>query len=328
MLVWIGTFTSYLGLDVLQTSINGDIGIYSITLASGCKLFSSFLGPVIMHKVTPKWTVLLSCTCMMSFTIANFYPVWYTLLPAGVLVGLTQGPMWISHGVYVTVMGVEYARLTNTSKDRVLNRISGFAASAIPVAIATGNFLSSVVLKNVHFDDENGFLFDTMNYTKTDHYNFSVVSNSPIVFSSNADSEIIHTSPTYDTVDTCGPHFCPDTNTGLNQTDTGNNKLPNKKAFYIFLGILTCFNIAAMLVAMFGLDNLDKDQYHLKKKESKYMFLKPKTDIECCISIVMQSYLYFQTKVRYINPEPVTPVIQIFALGHIYYCTFVNTLCR
>lgn len=86
-LVFMGNWCTYHVLELLQSSINGDIGIYSITLGYICKTVSSLLGVKIVDKITPKWTLVMSSVCITIYTAANFWPKWYVMFPAGALVG-------------------------------------------------------------------------------------------------------------------------------------------------------------------------------------------------------------------------------------------------
>ena len=86
-LIFFANFTAYMSIQLLQTSVNGNIGVYSMTLFGLCKLFSSFFGPFIVNLLTPKWTLFCSSFCILIYVVANLFPRWYILMPCGGLMG-------------------------------------------------------------------------------------------------------------------------------------------------------------------------------------------------------------------------------------------------
>jgi fucose permease len=87
---------AYYPLEALQSSINKEVGLYSMVVGFGARMVTSFLGPAIVYRLTPKWTICVTNVCVLAFVFANFYPTYYTLMPAAILVGMTMGPFWIS----------------------------------------------------------------------------------------------------------------------------------------------------------------------------------------------------------------------------------------
>lgn len=43
--------------------------------------------------------------CYMPYIASQFYPRFYTLVPAGILVGIAAAPMWASKATYLTQLG-------------------------------------------------------------------------------------------------------------------------------------------------------------------------------------------------------------------------------
>ena len=254
-----GIFTAYTALEILQSTINKDIGINSIVMLYTTKMVTSFLGPLIVSKVTPKWTIFLSCLCCSSYVLANFYPKWYVLLPAGALVGLATGPFWISVNLYVTVLGCQYADITGATKATVLSRWNSLVMLTMPISMISGNFLSSTILRNVHFsnsvekpnDLENTTdILDTYSYTSTSvKYEITSV---PFEETSSENGSI-------SLEDFCGPNFCPWMVTEASGTNIKNFERPEEGAMYLLTGVLGLFNLFAVLLTLFGLKNLKED---------------------------------------------------------------------
>lgn len=62
----------------------------------------------------------------MPYIASQFYPRFYTLVPAGILVGLGAAPMWASKATYLTQLGQVYAKLTDQSVEAIIVRFFGF----------------------------------------------------------------------------------------------------------------------------------------------------------------------------------------------------------
>ena len=83
-------FTSFLSLQNLQSSLNQEenLGLMSlIIIYSSLILSCMFIPPAMIGQLGCKWTLVISMTCFSAFTAANYYPRWYTLGFASVLLG-------------------------------------------------------------------------------------------------------------------------------------------------------------------------------------------------------------------------------------------------
>ena len=147
--VWFFIFSPYMALEVLQSSLNpqAGLGVTAISILYTTKIVSSFFGPLIIHKLTAKWTLVIGWVCHTLFVAANYYPSWWTLVTAGVLVGATVGPIWICNGVYITTMASEMAELSGKQNEAVLSKFYGIFGLVPPLTAIFGNFLSSFILK-------------------------------------------------------------------------------------------------------------------------------------------------------------------------------------
>lgn len=68
----------------------------------------------------------------------------YTLVPAGILVGLGAAPMWASKATYLTQVGQVYAKITDQPIDAIIVRFFGFFFLAWQTAELWGNLISSL----------------------------------------------------------------------------------------------------------------------------------------------------------------------------------------
>lgn len=85
-----------------------------------------FLPTLIIRKLTVKWALFFSMMCYAPYIAAQFHPRFYTLVPAGILVGLGAAPMWAAKATYLTQLGQVYAKLTDQAVEAIIVRFFGF----------------------------------------------------------------------------------------------------------------------------------------------------------------------------------------------------------
>ena len=96
-------FTAFQSLQNLQSSLNQEKGL---GLASLCVIYAAlilscmFAPPFLIGRLGCKWTLVLSMTGYVLYTLANYYATWYTLMPASVIIG-----RWLDLSGAVTPLG-------------------------------------------------------------------------------------------------------------------------------------------------------------------------------------------------------------------------------
>ncbi|XP_055586539.1 UNC93-like protein [Uranotaenia lowii] len=210
-------FTAFQGTANLQSSINAKDGLGTISLATiyaALVVSCIFLPTLIIRKLTVKWTLCVSMLCYAPYIGAQFYPTFYTLIPAGVLVGLGAAPMWASKATYLTQLGQVYAKLTEQSVEAIIVRFFGFFFLAWQTAELWGNLISSLVLSS----------------------------------GAHGGGAIVHDdNDTINQYDTCGANFCP-----VATTDNANLARPPDSEIYEISSIyLACIVAAVVIIALF-----------------------------------------------------------------------------
>ncbi|XP_070571798.1 protein unc-93 homolog A-like [Ptychodera flava] len=150
-LTFLFLFTAFQALSNLQSSINCDegLGLASLSTIYACLIVSSlFLPPIVIRYVGTKWTMAVSMVCYVLYTAANYYPQWYTLIPASALVGFAGAPLWTSKGTYLTTSSIRYAGLSGENSDVVVNRFFGLFFMFFQSSQIWGNLMSSIVLSS------------------------------------------------------------------------------------------------------------------------------------------------------------------------------------
>jgi len=144
-------FTAFQGTANLQSSINAKDGLGTVSLSA---IYASlvvsciFVPTYAIRRLTVKWALCISMLCYAPYIAAQFYPRFYTLVPAGILVGLGAAPMWASKATYLTSLGQVYAKLTDQAVEAIIVRFFGFFFLAWQTAELWGNLISSLVLSS------------------------------------------------------------------------------------------------------------------------------------------------------------------------------------
>ncbi|CAH1179496.1 unnamed protein product [Phaedon cochleariae] len=146
-------FTAFQGTANLQSSINATDGLGTVSLSAvyaALVVSCIFVPTFLIKKLTVKWTLCFSLLAYAPYIGAQFYPRFYTLVPAGILVGIGAAPMWASKATYLTQVAGVYAKLTDQAVDGIIVRFFGFFFLAWQTAELWGNLISSLVLTNPH----------------------------------------------------------------------------------------------------------------------------------------------------------------------------------
>ncbi|KAK9499843.1 hypothetical protein O3M35_002804 [Rhynocoris fuscipes] len=140
-------FTAFQGTANLQSSINAKEGLGTVSLSSiyaALVVSCIFVPTFLIKRLTVKWTLCFSMLCYAPYIGAQFYPKFYTLVPAGVILGLGAAPMWAAKATYLTQAGAVYAKLTDQPVDGIVVRFFGFFFLAWQTAELWGNLISSL----------------------------------------------------------------------------------------------------------------------------------------------------------------------------------------
>lgn len=148
-------FTAFNSMATLQSSLNKDDGLGTASLATiyGALIVSCmFLPSLLIKKFTTKWTMVVCMLCYSAYIAAQFKPLYYTLIPTAIILGLGGAPMWSSKCKYLTQVGTRYAEITGQETEHVIVRFFGIFFLLFQSASVWGNIISSEVLgagKNV-----------------------------------------------------------------------------------------------------------------------------------------------------------------------------------
>jgi len=122
-------FTAFSSLSNLQSSLNKEegLGVGGLSVIYGALVVSCLFVPAPMiARLGCKWSIPIAMACYVLYMVANFYAVWWTIVPAAIILGFGAAPLWSAKCTYLTQTGVWYAQLTNQTPDDIINRFFGF----------------------------------------------------------------------------------------------------------------------------------------------------------------------------------------------------------
>jgi len=149
-------FTAYNAVQNLESSINSNMGTASVTVVyASLSLSSLFLPTIVVRKIGPKWTMVISLAFYSTYIIANFYPSWYTLIPTAAMLGAAGATLWTAQAIYVTDLSKKHARRIGDTASNVISKFFGFFWMAFQTGGIWGNLLTYYILQT-HDPSEEG----------------------------------------------------------------------------------------------------------------------------------------------------------------------------
>ncbi|KAM4633250.1 protein unc-93 homolog A [Polymixia lowei] len=147
---FLSLFTAYGGLQSLQSSLNAEegMGVASLSVIYASIIISSmFLPPIMIKNLGCKWTIVASMACYVSYSIGNFQPGWYTLIPTSVILGLGGSPLWSAKCTYLTISGNLQAAKEGKRGADVINQYFGIFFFIFQSSAVWGNLMSSLIFQ-------------------------------------------------------------------------------------------------------------------------------------------------------------------------------------
>ena len=80
------------------------------------------------------------------FALANLWPEFYTLIPAGFISGVCGSTLWTAHAQYTTLLARELSLATGKASEEMVNNLFGIFFAIFQVNQIFGNIISSTVI--------------------------------------------------------------------------------------------------------------------------------------------------------------------------------------
>ena len=152
-------YTAATPTEMLQSSLNSEasLGIATLSTIASMNFFNS-LSTKFIQTFTAKRTLLFGCTMHVIYITSNLYPRWWTILPAGCLMGFGGSLHWVASGHYVTMVTKIYADATDGDYNHLTSLFQGIFYVGYALGGTTGGIIASLVL-------QSGTHFKTANFT-------------------------------------------------------------------------------------------------------------------------------------------------------------------
>lgn len=141
-------FAAFLGLQGLQSSLNEEIGTISLSVLYAFSFLVGFVTISMVRLLSTKYTLLFGYICYTIYTVANFYPRSYTLIPSSVLNGIAFTPIWAAISTHLGVSALKYVTDPSIKEnfDVLITKFNGLLFLSFHVASILSNLVSSLVL--------------------------------------------------------------------------------------------------------------------------------------------------------------------------------------
>lgn len=244
-------FTAFLSLRNLQSSLNakGGLGLYALSATYACFFIGCICATTIVQRLGPKRAIVLGTIGPFLYVLANFYPLFYTLIPAAGCAGFCQGVIWTAHATYIANIAASYTVLTNEKIQDVLSRFNGIFFVFYQSCQIVGGLVSSIILKSpdeplVYGFYPNGTMWDQTLWNQS-MWNQTMFGNETLPYFPYGNMTLVRD------YSHCGKAYCPLTS-GLKAAAPVERTL-----VYILVGIFTASALSGILVLTFWLDRLE-----------------------------------------------------------------------
>ena len=146
--MYVVLFSAFIGLQNLQSSINsaGGLGLVTLSLLYSSLIISGFFTPGFLKLFGTKYSLLFGCICHFIYTLTNYYPSWYTLVPASILIGFAFGPTWSAACTHLLKVAVIAAPSLGEKQDYLISKFTGIFFFIYQFSQVPGNLASSLIL--------------------------------------------------------------------------------------------------------------------------------------------------------------------------------------
>lgn len=220
-------FSSYFALRNLQSSLNavGGLGLYALSSMYCALIFGSLFSTIVVQRLRPKRTMSLSLVGFVMYSAANFYPRFYTMIPASIAHGFFMAVGYTAGSTYLTNISAGYAELVGKQMKDVLSQFHGTYFVFLQFSQISGGLISSLLLSKPSSRAED---IHTDNY----YLNNTAIGNFSASF--------------------CGSDYCPSDG---RQATTNNNV--DSTTLLILMGCFGASSVAGCIIMVFFLDPLE-----------------------------------------------------------------------
>lgn len=147
-LSFILVFSAFRSIQSIQSSLNstGRLGVIAMGCVHGTTFLTCLFTPVLINKLTSKWTIVLGLLFYLFWIAANFRPHLFTLVPTSIGVGFGQSLSWGAQVTYIQKLVEDYVHASGKTTQAELYRFNGIFLACFQTSHIWGNLVSSLML--------------------------------------------------------------------------------------------------------------------------------------------------------------------------------------
>ena len=140
-------FSAFNGLQNLQSSLHseGGLGLASLAIVYVVFILSCFISPGVIKVLGTKYALLGGFFFHLLYTTANYYPSWYTLVPASLIIGIGSGPIWTAGSAHLVKVAVLSAPKLGLDQNLVISNLVSIFFFFFRMSQIPGNLASSLI---------------------------------------------------------------------------------------------------------------------------------------------------------------------------------------
>ena len=141
-------FSAFRSIQNVQSSLNtrNRLGVVTMGVVHLSMFATCLFAPVLINRLTSKWTIVLGLLFYLFWVAANFYPHFYTLLPTSVGVGFGQSLAWGAQVTYMQKLAAGHAQATRELTQYEMYKFNGVFLACFQTSHVWGNLVSSLML--------------------------------------------------------------------------------------------------------------------------------------------------------------------------------------
>ena len=235
-------FSAYFALRNLQSSLNaaGGLGLYALSSVYCSLVFGCLFSTTIVQRLQPKRTMSLCLTGFLLYSAANFYPRFYTMIPASVIHGFFMAVNYTAQSTYLANIASGYADLVGKQMKHVLSQFHGTFFIFLQFSQIAGGLISSLLLSkpSLHGDYVSYAGLTYMNDSNNSSFGDNLYRHS--VFGDNTSARC------------CGSSYCPS-----DSEDRESNSDIDETTLLVLMGCFGACTVAGCIIVILFLDPLE-----------------------------------------------------------------------
>ncbi|KAK2161859.1 hypothetical protein LSH36_108g01118 [Paralvinella palmiformis] len=286
-------FMAYMSLRNLQSSLykKGGLGLLALSSIYASLFIGCIFTTTIVQHLRPKRTIVLCMFSLLLYVAANFYPSYYTLIPACTITGFCLSNLWTAHATYLANIAARYAILIDDKVQNVLSQFNGIFFGFFQMSQIIGGLISSLVLSPSSLNNN--------------------VSNT---------TEMENTSTAY--LPQCGSQFCSYLADSSEASDA--NSTVDRSMFYILISTYAGCVMIGLVIIMSCLDPLDgvmkKSQTSLSKQLTAVFRFFLQWKVVCLLGLMFYTMLQSSFMFGEFTKAFVTCTSGVYLVGYTMVC--------